>query len=67
MISRIDLNKPVCLDIETTGLHRHFDNITSLQIGYTDKFSGKYERKFFDWEKTDTKFLLKLLTYLKKG
>lgn len=67
MISRIDLNKPVCLDIETTGLHRHFDNITSLQIGYTDEFSGKYERKFFDWEKTDTKFLLKLLTYLKKA
>lgn len=67
MISRIDLNKPVCLDIETTGLHRHFDNITSLQIGYTDEFSGKYERKFFDWEKTDTKFLIKLLTYLKKA
>lgn len=67
MISRIDLNKPVCLDIETTGLHRHFDNITSLQIGYTDEFSGRYERKFFDWEKTDTKFLLKLLTYLKKA
>lgn len=67
MISRIDLNKPVCLDIETTGLHRYFDNITSLQIGYTDEFSGKYERKFFDWEKTDTKFLLKLLTYLKKA
>lgn len=67
MISRIDLNKPVCLDIETTGLHRYFDNITSLQIGYTDEFSAKYERKFFDWEKTDTKFLLKLLTYLKKA
>lgn len=67
MLEKIDLNKPVCLDIETTGLHRFTDDITSLQLGYTNILTGKYERKFFDWVKTDMKFLLKLLTYLKKA
>lgn len=67
MLDKIDLNKPVCLDIETTGLHRFTDDITSLQLGYTNIITGKYERKFFDWAKTDMKFLLKLLTYLKKA
>lgn len=67
MLEKIDLNKPVCLDIETTGLHRFTDDITSLQLGYTNVITGKYERKFFDWAKTDMKFLLKLLTYLKKA
>lgn len=67
MLEKIDLNKPVCLDIETTGLHRFTDDIISLQLGYTNIITGKYERKFFDWAKTDMKFLLKLLTYLKKA
>lgn len=67
MLEKIDLNKPVCLDIETTGLNRFTDDITSLQLGYTNILTGKYERKFFDWAKTDMKFLLKLLTYLKKA
>lgn len=67
MLEKIDLNKPVCLDIETTGLHRFTDDITSLQLGYTNVITSKYERKFFDWAKTDMKFLLKLLTYLKKA
>lgn len=67
MLEKIDLNKPVCLDIETTGLHRFTDDITSLQLGYTNVITGKYERKFFDWAKTDMKFLLKLLTFLKKA
>jgi len=67
MLEKIDLNKPVCLDIETTGLHRFTDDITSLQLGYTNIITGKYERKFFDWAKTDMKFLLKLFTYLKKA
>lgn len=67
MLEKIDLNKPVCLDIETTGLHRFTDDITSLQLGYTNVITGKYERKFFDWAKTDMKFLLKLLTYLKNA
>lgn len=67
MLEKIDLNKPVCLDIETTGLHRFTDDITSLQLGYTNIITGKYERKFFDWDKTGMKFLLKLLTYLKKA
>nr|DAH19970.1 MAG TPA: DNA polymerase [Bacteriophage sp.] len=67
MLEKIDLNKPVCLDIETTGLNRFTDDITSLQLGYTNIITGKYERKFFDWAKTDMKFLLKLLTYLKKA
>lgn len=67
MLEKIDLNKPVCLDIETTGLHRFTDDITSLQLGYTNIITGKYERKFFDWAKTGMKFLLKLLTFLKKA
>ena len=67
MLEKIDLNKPVCLDIETTGLHRFTDDITSLQLGYTNVITGKYERKFFDWAKTEMKLLLKLLTYLKKA
>lgn len=67
MLEKIDLNKPVCLDIETTGLDRFRDEITSLQIGYTDLTTGKYKRKFFDWQNTSMEFLLKLLTFLKKA
>lgn len=65
MKKNIDLSKPVCLDIETTGLDRFRDEITSLQLGYTDLTTGKYKRKFFDWQNTSMEFLLKLLTFLK--
>lgn len=67
MKKSIDLSKPVCLDIETTGLDRFRDDITSIQIGYTDLTSGKYKRKFFDWQNTSMEFLLKLLTFLKQA
>lgn len=67
MKKNIDLSKPVCLDIETTGLDRFRDEITSLQIGYTDLTTGKYKRKFFDWQNTSMEFLLKLLTFLKQA
>lgn len=67
MRKHIDLSKPVCLDIETTGLDRFRDEITSLQIGYTDLTTGKYKRKFFDWQNTSMEFLLKLLTLLKQA
>lgn len=67
MKKSIDLSKPVCLDIETTGLDRFRDEITSLQIGYTDLPTGKYKRKFFDWQNTSMEFLLKLLTFLKQA
>lgn len=67
MKKSIDLSKPVCLDIETTGLDRFRDEITSLQIGYTDLTTGKYKRKFFDWQNTRMEFLLKLLTFLKQA
>lgn len=67
MKKNIDLSKPVCLDIETTGLDRFRDEITSLQLGYTDLTTGKYERKFFDWQNTSMEFLLKLLTFLKQA
>lgn len=66
-VESIDLSKPVCLDIETTGLDRFRDEITSLQIGYTDLTTGKYKRKFFDWQNTSMEFLLKLLTFLKQA
>lgn len=67
MKKNINLSKPVCLDIETTGLDRFRDDITSLQIGYTDLTTGKYKRKFFDWQNTSMEFLLKLLTFLKQA
>lgn len=67
MKKSIDLSKPVCLDIETTGLDRFRDEITSLQIGYTDLTTGKYKRKFFDWKNTSMEFLLKMLTFLKQA
>lgn len=67
MKKNIDLSKPVCLDIETTGLDRFRDEITSLQLGYTDLTTGKYKRKFFDWQNTSMEFLLKLLTFLKQA
>lgn len=67
MKKSIDLSKPVCLDIETTGLDRFRDDITSIQIGYTDLTIGKYKRKFFDWQNTSMEFLLKLLTFLKQA
>lgn len=67
MKKNINLSKPVCLDIETTGLDRFRDEITSLQIGYTDLTTGKYKHKFFDWQNTSMEFLLKLLTFLKQA
>lgn len=65
MINTIDLKYPVCLDIETTGLDRFRDDITSIQIGFTNVDQGKYVRRFFDWEKLGMKRALMLLTKLK--
>lgn len=65
MINTIDLKHPVCLDIETTGLDRFRDEITSIQIGFTNVDQGKYVRRFFDWKKLGMKRALTLLTKLK--
>lgn len=65
MINTIDLKYPVCLDIETTGLDRFRDEITSIQIGFTNVDQGKYVRRFFDWKKLGMKRALMLLTKLK--
>lgn len=65
MINTIDLKYPVCLDIETTGLDRFRDDITSIQIGFTNVDQGKYVRRFFDWKKLGMKRTLMLLTKLK--
>lgn len=65
MINTIDLRYPVCLDIETTGLDRFRDEITSIQIGFTNVDQGKYVRRFFDWKKLGMKRALMLLTKLK--
>lgn len=65
MINTIDLKYPVCLDIETTGLDRFRDEITSIQIGFTNVDQGKYMRRFFDWKKLGMKRALMLLTKLK--
>lgn len=55
----------MCLDIETTGLDRFRDEITSIQIGFTNVDQGKYVRRFFDWKKLGMKRALMLLTKLK--
>ena len=65
MINTIDLKYPVCLDIETTGLDRFRDDITSIQIGFTNVDQGKYVRRFFNWKKLGMKRALMLLTKLK--
>lgn len=66
MLKTINTSKPVCLDIETTGLDRHRNSITSIQIGYTSNETGKYTRKFFDWEKLGQKRQLALMKKLKE-
>lgn len=53
------------MDIETTGLDRFRDEITSIQIGFTNVAQGKYVRRFFDWKKLGMKRALMLLTKLK--
>lgn len=65
MINTIDLKYPVCLDIETTGLDRFRDDITSIQIRFTNVDQGNYVRRFFDWKKLGMKRALMLLTKLK--
>lgn len=66
MINTINILKPVCLDIETTGLDRHRNEITSIQIGYTHNETGVYTRKFFDWVKLGKKRQIALLKKLKE-
>ena len=66
MLKTINTSKPVCLDIETTGLDRHRNAITSIQIGFTSTETGKYTRKFFDWEKLGQKRQLALMKKLKE-
>lgn len=66
MLDLINTEKLVCLDIETTGLDRHRNEITSIQIGFTNTVDGKYTRKFFDWNKLGTKRQLKLMKKLKE-
>lgn len=66
MLKTINTLKPVCLDIETTGLDRHRKSITSIQIGFTSNETGKYTRKFFDWEKLGQKRQIALMKKLKE-
>lgn len=66
MLNLINTEKLVCLDIETTGLDRHRNEITSIQIGFTSTETGKYTRKFFDWNKLRAKRQLKLMKKLKE-
>lgn len=66
MLNLINTEKLVCLDIETTGLDRHRNEITSIQIGFTSTETSKYTRKFFDWNKLRAKRQLKLMKKLKE-
>lgn len=60
----IDTRKGVVLDIETTGLDRHRDSITSLQLGWFDIDSGNFKMKFFDWSKLTEAKITKLMKFL---
>lgn len=60
----IDTRKGVVLDIETTGLDRHRDSITSLQLGWFDIDSGNFKMKFFDWSKLTEVKIQKLMNFL---
>lgn len=60
----IDTKKGVVLDIETTGLDRHRDSITSLQLGWFDKASGNFKMRFFDWSKLTEDKIQKLMNFL---
>lgn len=66
MLDLINTEKLVCLDIETTGLDRHRNEITSIQIGFTSTETSEYTRKFFDWNKLGAKRQLKLMKKLKE-
>lgn len=66
MLDLINTEKLVCLDIETTGLDRHRNDITSIQIGFTSTETSKYTRKFFDWNMLGAKRQLKLMKKLKE-
>lgn len=66
MLDLINTEKLVCLDIETTGLDRHRNDITSIQIGFTSTETSKYTRKFFDWSKLGAKRQNKLMKKLKE-
>lgn len=66
MLDLINTEKLVCLDIETTGLDRHRNEITSIQIGFTSTETSKYTRKFFDWNRLGAKRQLKLMKKLKE-
>nr|DAE81747.1 MAG TPA: DNA POLYMERASE [Caudoviricetes sp.] len=66
MLDLINTEKLVCLDIETTGLDRHRNDITSIQIGFTSTETSKYTRKFFDWNRLGQKRQLKLMKKLKE-
>lgn len=60
----IDTSKGVVLDIETTGLDRHRDSITSLQLGWFDIDNGNFKMKFFDWSKLTKDKITKLMKFL---
>lgn len=66
MIKSIDTTKPVCLDIETTGLDRHRCDITSIQIGFTHVDTGEYTRKFFNYKKLGMERVKLLMEKLKE-
>ena len=66
MLDLINTEKLVCLDIETTGLDRHRNDITSIQIGFTSTETSKYTRKFFDWNRLGAKRQNKLMKKLKE-
>lgn len=66
MLDLINTEKLVCLDIETTGLDRHRNEITSIQIGFTSTETSEYTRKFFDWNRLGAKRQLKLMKKIKE-
>lgn len=65
-LSRISPKRPYCLDIETTGLDRHRDSITSIQVGYFDKETLKGKAEYFSTEDYSERELTTFLRGLKQ-
>lgn len=66
ILSEIDFNKLVCLDIETEGLDRHRNAITSIQLGYFDK-KGNVHIEFLVWNSFDEGVMKALMRALTKA
>lgn len=65
LINKIDESKLVSIDIETTGLDRHRNDINTVQLYYFNK-TNELKGAYIEWESLNTSEKHELLTKLKK-